>query len=133
MGREVRMVPPDWQHPKNERGAYIPLHERDALEYVDAEECGITEENVMPDFGDRATHLCMYEIVTEGTPMSPAFATAEELARWLADNRASTFADMVTTYEVWLEMITKGRAVVGLVYEPGKGFRSGVEDLVSDD
>lgn len=25
MGREVRMVSPGWQHPKNERGKYIPL------------------------------------------------------------------------------------------------------------
>jgi hypothetical protein len=25
MGREVRRVPADWQHPKNERGNYIPL------------------------------------------------------------------------------------------------------------
>jgi len=25
MGREVRRVPPDWQHPKDERGHYIPL------------------------------------------------------------------------------------------------------------
>lgn len=26
MGREVRRVPPDWQHPKDERGRYRPLH-----------------------------------------------------------------------------------------------------------
>ena len=28
MGREVRRVPADWQHPKNEDGNYIPLHGR---------------------------------------------------------------------------------------------------------
>lgn len=26
MGREVRRVPANWQHPKNEHGRYIPLH-----------------------------------------------------------------------------------------------------------
>lgn len=25
MGRQVRMVPPDWQHPKDSRGKFIPL------------------------------------------------------------------------------------------------------------
>lgn len=25
MGRELRLVPPGWQHPKDERGEYIPL------------------------------------------------------------------------------------------------------------
>lgn len=27
MGREVRMVPKDWEHPKDENGHYIPLYE----------------------------------------------------------------------------------------------------------
>lgn len=28
MGREVRMVPPDWEHPRDARGSYIPLFGR---------------------------------------------------------------------------------------------------------
>lgn len=28
MGREVRKVPANWQHPKNDNGTYIPLHGR---------------------------------------------------------------------------------------------------------
>jgi hypothetical protein len=28
MGREVRHVPPNWQHPKDSRGHYIPMHGR---------------------------------------------------------------------------------------------------------
>ena len=27
MGREIRMVPADWQHPKDDDGRYIPLHD----------------------------------------------------------------------------------------------------------
>lgn len=28
MGREVRMVPNDWEHPRDKSGKYIPLHYR---------------------------------------------------------------------------------------------------------
>lgn len=27
MGRELRRVPGDWQHPKTEQGLWIPMHE----------------------------------------------------------------------------------------------------------
>lgn len=30
MGREVRRVPKDWNHPKDDHGGYIPLHEPSA-------------------------------------------------------------------------------------------------------
>lgn len=29
MGREIRRVPMDWEHPKDERGYFIPLFDRD--------------------------------------------------------------------------------------------------------
>lgn len=29
MGREIRRVPLGWEHPKNERGHYQPLHDND--------------------------------------------------------------------------------------------------------
>jgi len=34
MGREVRMVPKDWQHPKNKEGRYIPLLNGSFSEYL---------------------------------------------------------------------------------------------------
>lgn len=111
MGREVRMVPPDWEHPRDGRGAFIPLHPRAFFEGQDPdmpEGERIEEWHCMPDFGDRATHLCMYEDTTEGTPMSPAFATAEELARWLVDSGASVFGEMRLDYEGWLDVIENG-------------------------
>lgn len=123
MGREVRRVKKDWQHPKDEKGRYIPLYDgaefsariaswdegaqkwaeglylnpqgawvaiREALigkpysswdgERPDPNEC-------MPLWSDdERTHFMMYENTSEGTPISPAFATAEELARWLVNN-----------------------------------------------
>ena len=47
----------------------------------------------------------MWETTSEGSPISPVFAAPEELARWLADNGASTFGSDTTTYEKWLGMI----------------------------
>ena len=61
----------------------------------------------MPDFPpELRTHYQMYEDTSEGTPISPAFVRPEDLAHWLADNKASAFAGMTATYEQWLAMIT---------------------------
>lgn len=126
MGREVRKVPPDWKHPKNEsNGRYIPLYDRsyeaDAAQFMEkankdgleaAIECfGHAPErrHYMPDWPvAERTHYIMYEDTTEGTPISPAFTTPEELARWLADSNASSFGGQGATYEQWLAMINRG-------------------------
>lgn len=47
----------------------------------------------------------MYENTTEGTPISPAFFSAEELAHWLEDNGASWFGDQLASYAAWLLVI----------------------------
>ena len=49
-------------------------------------------EDFMPEFAEgTATHFRMYESVSEGTPISPPFETAEKLASWLVDTGASSF------------------------------------------
>lgn len=83
-------------------------------------------EYYMPEWTpEEATHYMMYENTSEGTPISPAFATPEELARWLADTGASSFADITATYEQWLATIKRGWAVSAVM--DSNGFRSGVE------
>ena len=83
-------------------------------------------DDYMPDFAEgTATHMMMYEDTTEGTPISPAFATPEELARWLADTRASAFGGMTATYEQWLATCRAGWSV-GMVMQGGR-MMSGVE------
>jgi hypothetical protein len=144
MGREVRMVPADWQHPMREDGGFIPLFggsyqeraeewreegehwqkglrrnygdgpkwkpieaELAEMRYTDYAGAIPSPNDYMPDWPDeQRTHYMMYEDTSEGTPISPAFATPEELARWLADNNASAFAGETATYEQWLRMIT---------------------------
>ncbi len=155
MGREVRMVPADWQHPKYPdshhevrwRGTFIPMHGRsyasaaaewdeewsqwqkglrrnygtDQWEPIDPEYAGMryteyagarpSPDDYMPDWpAAQRTHYMMYEDTSEGTSISPAFATPEELARWLADTGASAFGDMTASYEAWLSTIKRGFA-----------------------
>lgn len=91
------------------------------------------ESDYMPDWPEsERTHLQMYECTTEGTPISPVMATAEELARWLADNGASAFGDLTATYEQWLATITSasGYAPSGMMVVGGP-MVSGVEGLAT--
>jgi hypothetical protein len=81
-----------------------------------------------PDWpAESQTHYMMYEDTSEGTPISPAFETPEELARWLADTGASAFGDMTATYEQWLATI-KRRWAVSAVVRNGK-IDSGVAGM----
>ena len=168
MGREVRMVPPGWEHPKNEKGYYIPLYkgpfskrvarwdreaelwkqgkrlkfdtdevipvEPEYLKYPYEEWDGPrpVKDDYMPEWPEgEATMLVMYEDTTEGTTLSPGFATPEDLARWLADNGASAFGNETATYDQWLAMIRQGSApsAVMVVRPDGTGeIASGVSD-----
>lgn len=149
MGREVRRVPADWQHPKEQKpdwstgrmtDRYKPLHDgsyaqaaKDFLEKANAEGLEAATDyygaapmpdEYMPDWpAEQRTHYMMYEDTSEGTPISPAFATPEELARWLADTGASSFGQMTATYEQWLRVARGGYAcslvVTGGVMESG--------------
>lgn len=166
MGREIRRVPPDWQHPKNEKGDYIPMHDfsyREQAEewreneaawnrgefpdYADAEAQKLTytdwagehpdERDYMPDWPDeQRTHYQMYEDTSEGTPISPVFASPEEVARWCADNGASAFGGQTASYEHWLRVARGGFApsAVMVIRPDGSGsLMSGVEAFGSED
>ncbi len=119
MGREIRMVPPNWAHPKKQvpdyRSGrtverYQPLYETTFVEAAaewrkDFEEFYAKGDNLEhemeywewhgppPDRDyyitytkDQATWYQLFETVSEGTPVSPPFATKEELADYLAEN-----------------------------------------------
>lgn len=71
----------------------------------------------------------MWETTSEGSPISPVFATPEELARWLADTKASAFGGMGATYAQWLGMIQKGSAPSAFI--TSRGIVSGVEGITT--
>lgn len=128
MGREVRRVPMNWEHPRDERGTYIPLREGYSSRLADWSaarglwagdtvsfvayygECPDALE-YMPEWSDEeAIGWQMYEDTSDGTPISPVMESPEALARWLDDNNASAFGDMTATYAGWLQMIYRGWA-----------------------
>ena len=117
MGREVRKVPKDWKHPVyTEETVDIP---RKIGEYI---------PSLNNSYKGEATHLQMYETISEGTPISPVMETPEELAQWLFDNGASAFGFSTATYEQWLSTIKRGWAVSAAIVN-GRGLISGVEAL----
>lgn len=120
MGREIRRVPPDWEHPvytaddtrdPDRLGKTKPLYDNDyqsvAEEWISHFEAHRRGEPISawsakyayyweydspPDkeyyrarkwTEEEATHYQMYETVSEGTPLTPVFATKEELVQHL--------------------------------------------------
>lgn len=70
------------------------------------------ESKYMPSFeGQEVDHMMLYEITTEGTPRSPGFPSAEELAQWLTDNKVPVWAKETCGYDKWLEIIQEGYSV----------------------
>ena len=140
MGREVRKIAPNWEHPKSDDGNYLPLYEgyrEDAADFMElANDKGLQEavdymscpdkDDYMPDWEEgEKTQLVMYETTTEGTPISPSFNTPEELAQWLAANGASSFGSSTATYEQWLTVCKGGFAPSAVL--SSSGLKSGVE------
>jgi hypothetical protein len=142
MGRELRRVAKDWQHPVDESGGYLPLFDGAkfeleasawdeeaqkwaegfrrslfgkwiALTEREKEKSYLAWAGERPDAkdymplwrDDERTHIMMYEDTTNGTPISPAFKSREELARWLADNNASCFDEETASFDVWLKIM----------------------------
>lgn len=141
MGRELRRVPKDWEHPRDADDRYRPLMQNygadleqfrsdiegkglgKALDYWGG---GPQTDKYMPDWTwDEAPCFMMYEDTSEGTPISPAFETIEELAQWLANNNASAFGKTGASYEEWLATCKTGYAI-SAIGMPGRGFISGV-------
>ena len=143
MGREVRKVHAEWNHPLNDAGdGHKPLYDgykedskaflelvnikglQEAVDYMGCPD----KKDYMPDWDDEEkTHLMMYEDASKGTPISPAFKTPEELARWLEDNSASSFGRSTATYEQWLPICKGGRAPSMVL--SSAGLQSGVEAM----
>lgn len=115
MGRELRKVPANWEHPKKHDGeTFQPMREDNyetaVKEWFDNHNSWLKGEhpdqpNVdckyyaewdgdCPEIAyyntfykpEDAKWFQLYETVSEGTPVSPPFATEKELAEYLAEN-----------------------------------------------
>lgn len=125
MGREIRRVPPNWEHPRysadnatrrSEIGEFISMHD-DTYEHASKEwianfalwqagehpsqlkdpdaswikgqdfweyDSPPSRELYRPAFTEEPTWWQVYQTVSEGTPVTPPFATPEELIDHLA-------------------------------------------------
>lgn len=139
MGRELRKVPANWKHPKNEYEAYIPMYEKFPYSLSEVLEglksgwlVGIGPHynvQVMPNWKkEEKTHYQMYENTSEGTPISPPLASSEELAKWLTDNSANAGGGGTATYEQWLKICVDGGRAPTFILTNGILY-SGVEAL----
>lgn len=115
MGREVRMVPPNWEHPKREDNkSYHPIFDRTYKQELDEwlqnfdriRKNGPSEGDYYETFEEwlcdnpppssidyyrpyedsEATWVQVYETVSEGTPVTPPFATKKELVDYLVNH-----------------------------------------------
>lgn len=125
--REVRPVPMDWQHPQ-EGGTYrdgtpryVPLFSRadlrrDLAELDRQAEAGdlasmepVFFQDYMPEIPEGTPYgYQLYETTTEGTPVSPVFATLEELAAWCERGATVFRRDQFWTREQWLASFRNG-------------------------
>lgn len=118
MGREIRRVPPNWKHPTDANGDYLPLHDEtyeeaakrwlaNCVSWANGMHPDLIEDPAMKDkfpfywewegnppdkndyrpaFEEEPTWFQMYETVSDGSPVTPPFATKEEIADYLVEH-----------------------------------------------
>ena len=150
MGREIRRVPPSWEHPKDSNGNYIPMHNKNFDEafvawcegyrlwrtgnHPNQKDYPFWEWEGYPPHPEHyhhfkeeeATWYQMYENVTEGTPVTPPFKTKEELIEYLSEH--GTFWDQKEGKGGWKcenaeKFVESGYAPSFMVVSSEKGCR----------
>lgn len=81
-----------------------------------------------PPTGD---YYQLWETTSEGSPISPPCETPEKLARWLADNEASSFGSQTESYDTWLEFVRGPGWAPSAIGVVGEGIKSGVKGVVN--
>ena len=150
MGREIRRVPMDWEHPKNERGHYQPMYDQTYKEASEKWVKDMLEHQALPDdeypkteypyywdydgnppdaeyyrhrewTDEEAVGYQIYETVSEGTPTSPIFANLDDMVKWLIGEGYSESA---------AANFAKGGWAPSMVVDMGKGtIKAGIESL----
>lgn len=179
MGREIRHVPPHWEHPKytyetaphsSRVGDYHPLYNKSfkqaaaqwkeefaawergerpsyCSEESKSDEFWVYHGNppkpdyYRPDWKEgEATWIQVYETVSEGTPVTPPFATEDELIDYLVahgdfwDQKRRLEGRLGMNCQPWSRMqaekFVKGAGwAPSLVFTPETGLVSGVEAM----
>jgi hypothetical protein len=162
MGREIRRVPANWVHPKDERGRYQPMFDEDyeaaITEWIKNHELWMRREHpdqikghgteysyyaewngnapeveyYRPKWTDEErTHYQVYETVSEGTPVTPVFATKEGLIEYLiekGDFWAQESGEGGCSREA-AEAFVKYEWAPSMTFSPGEGVKTAYESL----
>lgn len=174
MGRELRMVPPNWNHPVVTRSYgnedFQPMFDRNYKDACDEWKEGFAKweagerpewytstdseyweyagnpperEYYRPWNDEDATWFQVWETVSEGTPVTPPFATKEELIEYLVANGdfwdqsrrhdRAMGRDIIMNCDPWTrkqaEAFVNGPGWAPSMIADSKGLRSGVEAL----
>lgn len=104
MAYELRRVPFGWKHPRDEHGKFVPMF---GEPYEDAHRLWVANQSAgeiepvkcdlenpergsyAPFSADDAIGYQVYEDTTEGTPISPVFATTHGVVAWLVLEKIS--------------------------------------------
>ena len=152
MGREIRRVPANWEHPRwteedSPRAAWVgefksmhdETYEQAATEWLDALAKWEAGENpdrekygyryiwdwegnppdkhyYRPEFESEPTWFQLYETVSEGSPVTPPFATEDELIDYLCTEgdswcqKRTSFRDPIPTRDQATALVKSGYA-----------------------
>lgn len=146
MGRKLRRVPMGFDWPLDKvwwgftlasvpcgacKGGHVTYQTKYASKSVEGWECpfcwGEGEANpgdIEPPEGDGWQ---LWEEVSEGSPITPVFATAEELANWLVTPGNDKSITCGTTREQWLQMFHGPGWAPSMVYTPQTGVVPGTQ------
>ena len=114
-GREVRVIPKGWQHPRNGRGRYTPLLPATTPSTTQNTRTAASPGCWTPS-GLRVdeTEIAAYETVSEGIPISPVFSNTLEGRLALVNHcaeHATTFGDHLADPEAWAAIHFGGAGV----------------------
>lgn len=137
MGREIRRVPTNHNHPKDKSWNYISMMGMSAYEdclkdwkegkkdwkdwWYESYRDYLDWKPLKKEFHEEWEWYQLYQNVSEWTPLSPSFATPEELIEWLSNNldfRWKTRTREWATAIVWKWFAFSGIMQGGKFYSP---------------
>ena len=123
MGREIKRVPLNFDQPIGEIWwGYCP-EVPDGLSEEEEENFYEAWVSIDPPEGPGYQ---LWETTTEGSPASPVFQTAGELARWMTENPCMFAGSMMSSFEAGMRFIEAGWSP-SMVSSPERGLESGAE------
>ncbi len=131
MAREVRRVPPDWKHPKDEEGNWIPVLDQPYNAMKDEFDGAYDAIDFRPNWPvEEMTHYQWYEDVSEGTPMSPPFATEAELVDYIVEHGDPVYGDITREQA---ERFVQEKWAPSFIGIPGKKMIGGMQYIPEEE